>query len=168
MSDKQVGEIQGVARFTFHEGKVEEFKSLCAEFIDIVRAKDTGKLQFEIYLSDDDSECVIYERYRDSDAVIDYGAYVGEIMQAIFATGSGSSALLGEPSAELTAERRAHRDDGRRSRHGLQALPVHVEPGSSGPSCPCRAGVSAISSRACRRSQCGPTRPPATVRAGSG
>jgi quinol monooxygenase YgiN len=78
MSDKQVGEIQGVARFTFHEGKVEEFKRLCAEFMDIVRAKDTGTLQFETYLSDDESECVIYERYRDSDAVIDHGAHVGE------------------------------------------------------------------------------------------
>jgi hypothetical protein len=30
MSDTQVGEIQGVARFTFHEGKVEEVKRLYA------------------------------------------------------------------------------------------------------------------------------------------
>ena len=103
MSDKQLSEIQGVARFTFHEGKVEEFKRLCTEFIDIVRAEDTGTLQFEIYLSDDESECVIYERYRDSGAVIDHGAHVGGIMPAIVATGSGSSALLGEPSAELAA-----------------------------------------------------------------
>ena len=76
---------------------------MCAELMEIVRAEDTGTLQFEIYLTDDESECVVYERYRDSDAVIDHGGHVGEIMQAIFATGSGSSALLGEPSAELTA-----------------------------------------------------------------
>ena len=100
---EQLSEIRGVARFKFHEGKIEEFKRLCTEFMDIVRAKDTGTLQFEIYLSDDESECVIYERYRNSEAVIDHGAHVGDIMQAIFATGSGSSALLGEPSAELTA-----------------------------------------------------------------
>ena len=55
------------------------------------------------YLTDDESESVIYERYRDSEAVIEHGAHVGEIMQAIFATGSGSSVLLGEPSPELTA-----------------------------------------------------------------
>jgi quinol monooxygenase YgiN len=102
-ASEQLREIQGVSRFTFDEGKVEELKRLCAEFMDTVRAKDTGTLQFEIYLSDDESECVIYERYRDSEAVIDHGAHVGEIMQAIFATGSGSSALLGEPSAELAA-----------------------------------------------------------------
>ena len=54
-------------------------------------------------MSDDESECVIYERYRDSAAVIDHGSHVGEIMLAIFAAGSGPSALLGEPSAELAA-----------------------------------------------------------------
>lgn len=98
-----VREIRGVARFKFNDGKVKEFKRLCAELIDVTRATDTGTLQFEIYLSDDESECVIYERYRDSESVIDHGAHVGEIMRAIFATGSGPSALLGEPSAELAA-----------------------------------------------------------------
>jgi hypothetical protein len=65
--------------------------------------KDTGTLRYEIYFNDDQSECVVYERYRDSAAVIEHGAHVGEVMQAIFATGSGSSVLLGEPSAELAA-----------------------------------------------------------------
>jgi quinol monooxygenase YgiN len=62
-ANEQLTEIQGVARFRFHEGKVEEFKRLCAEFMDIVRAKDTGTLQFEVYLTDDESEYVIHERY---------------------------------------------------------------------------------------------------------
>ncbi|HEY2313604.1 MAG TPA: antibiotic biosynthesis monooxygenase, partial [Streptosporangiaceae bacterium] len=91
------------SRFKFHEGKVEEFKRLSAQAIDIVRAKDTGTLQYEIYFNDDQSECVVYERYRDSDAVIKHGAQVGALMAAIFATGSVSGELLGEPSAELTA-----------------------------------------------------------------
>jgi len=96
-------EIQGVSRFKFHEGKVEEFKRLAAQAIDIVRAKDTGTLQYEIYFDDDQSECVVYERYRDSDAVIEHGAHVGGLMAAIFATASVTGELLGEPSAELTA-----------------------------------------------------------------
>jgi hypothetical protein len=62
-ASEQLPEIQGFARFKFHDAKVEELKRLCAEFMDIVRAKDTGTLQFEIYLSDYESECVIYE-YR--------------------------------------------------------------------------------------------------------
>lgn len=99
-----MSEIQGVARFKFHEGKVEEFKRLSAQVMDIVRDKDTGTLQYEIYFNDDQSECVVYERYRGSEAVIEHATHVGDLMQAIFATGSVSSQLLlGEPSAELTA-----------------------------------------------------------------
>jgi quinol monooxygenase YgiN len=100
---EKLSEIQGVSRFKFHKGKVEEFKLLSARAIEVVRAMDTGTLQNEIYLNDDQSECVVYERYRDSEAVIEHGAHVGELMAAILATGSVSGELLGEPSAELTA-----------------------------------------------------------------
>jgi quinol monooxygenase YgiN len=96
-------EIQGVARFKFHDGKVEEFKRLSAQAVDIVRAKDTGTLQYEIYFNDDQSECIVHERYRDSEAVIEHAAHVGHLTEAIFATGTVSSELLGEPSAKLTA-----------------------------------------------------------------
>src|SRR6202790_2048099 len=41
---EQSREIQGIGRFTFHQGKVEEFKRLSAQAIDIARAKDTGTL----------------------------------------------------------------------------------------------------------------------------
>jgi quinol monooxygenase YgiN len=99
-----MGEIQGVSRLKFDEGKVVEFKRLSAQVVDIVRAKDTGTLQFEIYISDDQSECVVLERYRDSEAVIEHSAHVGDVMGAVFATGSvTASELLGEPSAELAA-----------------------------------------------------------------
>ena len=100
---EQLSEIKGVNWFKFHEGKVEEFKRLSAQAMDIVRAKDTGTLQYEIYFNEDQSEGVVYERYRDSKAVIEHGAHVGHLNEAIFATGSVSSELLGEPSAELTA-----------------------------------------------------------------
>ena len=50
-----MSEIQGVARFKFREGKVEEFKRLCAQVMEVVRAKDIGTLQYEIYLNDDES-----------------------------------------------------------------------------------------------------------------
>jgi quinol monooxygenase YgiN len=46
-----VSEIRGVARLVSNEGKVKEFKRVCAELIYIRRARDSGTLQFEIYLS---------------------------------------------------------------------------------------------------------------------
>ena len=96
-------ELQGINRFKFHEGKLEEFKRVAAQCMEIARAKDTGTLQYDVYFNDDQSECIVQERYRDSEALIEHAAHLGDLSEAIFATGSASSVLLGEPSAELRA-----------------------------------------------------------------
>jgi quinol monooxygenase YgiN len=98
-----VSELQGIARYKFHEGKLEDFKRLNAQCMEIVRTKDTGTLQYEIYLNDDQSECIVLERYRDSEALIEHLANLGDLTEAILATGSVSGELLGEPSAALRA-----------------------------------------------------------------
>jgi quinol monooxygenase YgiN len=98
-----VSELVGIARFKFHEGNVDEFKRLSAQAMEVVRAKDTGTLQYDIYFNDDQSECIVLERYRDSEALIEHAEHLGDLMEAIPATGSVSGALLGEPSAELRA-----------------------------------------------------------------
>jgi len=96
-------ELQGIARFKFHAGKLEEFKRLAAQCMEIVRTKDTGTLQYEIYVNDDQSECIVLERYRDSEALIEHAVHLGDLNEAILATGFVSGELLGEPSAELRA-----------------------------------------------------------------
>jgi quinol monooxygenase YgiN len=98
-----VSELLGIARFKFYEGRVDEFKRLSAQCMEIVRAKDTGTLQYEIHFNDDQSECIVLERYRDSEALIEHTAHLGDIGEAILATGSVSGELLGEPSEELRA-----------------------------------------------------------------
>ena len=65
-----MSELVGIARFKIHEGKLEEFKRLSAEAMEIVKTKDTGTLQYDTYFNDDESECVIVERYRDSESAI--------------------------------------------------------------------------------------------------
>jgi quinol monooxygenase YgiN len=61
-----VSELQSIARFKFDEGKLEEFKRLSAQCIEIVRTKDTGTLQYDSYFNDDQSECIVLERYKNS------------------------------------------------------------------------------------------------------
>ncbi len=101
----EVSELQGIGRFKFDEaGKLEEFKRLSAQAMEIVRAKDTGTLQYEIYFSDDQSECIVLERYTDSGALLEHAANLGELGTAIPATGLVSSEFLGEPGAELRAK----------------------------------------------------------------
>jgi quinol monooxygenase YgiN len=99
-----VSELQGVARFEFHEGKLEEFKRLAARCMEIVRTEDSGTLQYDIYFNDDQSECIVQERYRDSEALLEHAGHLGDLNEAIAATGLVSAALLGEPSAELQAQ----------------------------------------------------------------
>jgi quinol monooxygenase YgiN len=99
-----VSELEGIARFKFREGKVEEFKRLAARCMEIVRTKDTGTLQYDVYFNDDQSECIVHERYRGSEALIEHAAHLGDLNEAIVATGFVSGVLLGEPSAELRAK----------------------------------------------------------------
>jgi hypothetical protein len=40
-----VSELQGIARFRFDEGKLEEFKRLSAQRLEIVPAKDTAAVR---------------------------------------------------------------------------------------------------------------------------
>jgi quinol monooxygenase YgiN len=100
---RPVSELWGIARVKFHEGKVEEFKRLSAQLMEIARTRDSGTLQYEIYLNDDESEGVVLERYTDSEALIEHGANQGDLAAAIFATGSFSGEVLGQPSAKLKA-----------------------------------------------------------------
>lgn len=99
-----MSELLGIARFKFHEGKVEEFKRLSAQAMEIVRTKDSGTLQYDTYFNDDQSECIVIERYRDSEAAIEHAANLADVSAAVLATVSVvHGELLGEPSEELRA-----------------------------------------------------------------
>lgn len=50
-------EIKGIARVKFLPGKLEEWKRLTEEAMHIVRTKDTGTLQYEIFSDANGSEC---------------------------------------------------------------------------------------------------------------
>jgi len=102
MSEVQVTtEIKGFARLKIHSGKIQEFKDLQAKCMAIVRAKDTGTLQYEVFFNDDSSECIVYERYRDSDALLEHFSNLGDLMPALFRVCSASGEILGAPSAQL-------------------------------------------------------------------
>jgi len=96
-------ELQAIVRFRFRDGDVEEFKRLSVQCMEIVRTQDTGTLQYDTYFNDDETECIVIERFRDSDALIQHGENLAHLMDAIVATGSASGELLGELSTELRA-----------------------------------------------------------------
>ena len=98
-----MGELQGIVRFTFHPGKVEEFKRLSAECLKTVQATDDGTLQYDTYFNEDESQAIVLERFRDSDALILHGQNMEPFMEAIMATADVSGELLGDLSDDLRA-----------------------------------------------------------------
>lgn len=99
-----MSELLGIARFKFHPGKRDEYLRLADQAMEIVRTKDLGTLQYDVYLNGDQSETIVIERYRDSQAAIDHAANLGDLFAPVLATVEVvHGELLGEPSPELRA-----------------------------------------------------------------
>ena len=94
-------EIKGIARVKFLPGKLEEWKRLTEEAMHIVRTKDTGTLQYEIFFNADESEAVVFERYRDSEAALEHFANIGHLMAPLMETATITGVLLGTPNDEI-------------------------------------------------------------------
>ena len=96
-------ELHAIVRFQFHDGDVEEFKRLSTQCMEIVRTEDTGTLQYDTFFNDDETECIVIERFRDADALIEHGENLAHMMDPIIATGSVHGELLGDLSPGLRA-----------------------------------------------------------------
>jgi quinol monooxygenase YgiN len=99
-----MSELLGIARFKFQEGRRDEYLRLSEQAMELVRANEPGTLGYDLYLNADRSECMVIERYRDSEAAIRHAANIGPLFGAVLATVSVvHGEVLGEPSAELRA-----------------------------------------------------------------
>ncbi|MEY2470121.1 MAG: hypothetical protein QOF21_2819 [Actinomycetota bacterium] len=98
-----MSELQGIARFKFHQGKADEFKRLSAECMEIVRANEPDTIQYETYFNDDESEAMVLERFRSSEALLAHAANMAPFMEAIMATADVHGELLGDVNDELRA-----------------------------------------------------------------
>ncbi len=95
--------LQVTARLTIREGKLAEFRVLAASAMQSVREKDSGTLQYDWFFNDDETECVVRETYRDSEAVLEHVANLGETLGALLAVCDMDLEVYGSPSAELVA-----------------------------------------------------------------
>ncbi len=93
--------LQVTVRLQIHQGKLAEFKEVAARCMQSVREKDTGTLQYDWFLSDDESVCVVREAYRDSDAVFEHIGNLGDAMGELLAVSDMELEVFGSPSPEL-------------------------------------------------------------------
>lgn len=94
-------EIKGIARAKIRPGKLEAYKRLCDEAMEIVRPKDTGTLQYEVFFNADESEAITFERYRDIDAAMEHFAHIGHLMAPLSEMADVTGEVLGKPSPKM-------------------------------------------------------------------
>jgi quinol monooxygenase YgiN len=94
-------EIKGIARARIRPGKLDEYKRLCAEAMEIVRTQDTGTLQYEIFFNEDESEAITFERYRDADAAVEHFARISHLMAPLMTTATFTGEVLGMPNPKM-------------------------------------------------------------------
>ena len=63
--------------------------------------KTAGLCSTSWYFNSDNTECLVFERYRNSQALLDHHKNLGDTMAAILQTCSGSGEICGTPSPEL-------------------------------------------------------------------
>lgn len=98
-----MNELQITARLKIHDGKLAEFKAAADACVTSVRAKDSGTLQYDWFFNADETECAVRERYRDSEAVLEHIANLGDAFGTLLGTCDVALEIYGDPSPELVA-----------------------------------------------------------------
>jgi len=96
-----MGELQVTAHLHIHEGKLDQFRAAAAACMESVRENDTGTLQYDWFFSQDQTTCLVRERYQDSAALIDHIGNLGDRLGALLETCDIEIDLFGDPSPEL-------------------------------------------------------------------
>ena len=90
--------------FTIEEGKIEEYKKLIQDMSRLVEANEPDTINYQFYLNDDETKCIVNETYTNSEAVLahDNGVASQTILPKVFRVSRISRFdVYGKPSEEL-------------------------------------------------------------------
>jgi len=93
--------LQILARFRIQDGKLASFKQIAATCLSMVKEKEPDSLQYEWYFNPDETECVVVEAYRDSNALLAHLGNLGDLFGQLLAVSDLSAEVYGKPSEEL-------------------------------------------------------------------
>lgn len=92
-------EVHWTVSLSIKEGQLEAFKSVMADMIGSAE-REAGTLAYEWCFNADETECIVYERYTDSDAVIahfgNFPAFADRFRQTC---DRGTMTVLGRPNS---------------------------------------------------------------------
>src|ERR671913_172592 len=92
------------AEFAIEEGKTEEYKKLVEDMSRMVEANEPGTLNYQFYIDESETKCIVNETYANSEAVFVHiaGFASQTILPKIFRVSKISKHdVYGNPSKEL-------------------------------------------------------------------
>jgi quinol monooxygenase YgiN len=98
---EQMSELRVTARFDIHAGKFDAFKSSAEACVASVREKDKDTLQYDWFLTEDQSECIVLECYSSSDGLLEHVANLGGLLAELTESADLALEFYGDPSPEL-------------------------------------------------------------------
>lgn len=93
--------IHVTARLTIKPGKLEECRTVAALFRERIIGKTPGTLQYDWFINAEETECIVQECYRDSQAIFDHLANLGDAFPKLLEVCDMDLTFCGSPSAEL-------------------------------------------------------------------
>lgn len=98
------GQVHWMLELAVKDGQLDTFRTLMEEMVAATRANEPDTLNYEWSISDDGTTCHIYERYRDSAAVMTHLAWFGANAAQRFLAAAEPKRLVvyGTPDAAAT------------------------------------------------------------------
>jgi len=93
--------LESVALFKIHDGKLKEFKALAKQCLAIVKEQEENTLRYDWFFNEDNTECVVIEKYTDSNAVFVHLGDFGDLLGQLTEIADLSLEVYGDPSEEL-------------------------------------------------------------------
>ena len=95
--------LQVSAKMKIREGMLEGIKQHANECIQRVREKDPGTIQYDWFISSDNTECEIRETYENSEAFLAHLSNLNDLLQILYEKFAfdHSVAIYGDPSQDL-------------------------------------------------------------------
>ena len=95
--------LQVSAKMKIREGMLEGVKQHANECILRVTEKDPGTIQYDWYISSDNTECEIRETYENSEAFLAHLSNLSDLLQILYEkfASDHSVAIYGDPSQDL-------------------------------------------------------------------
>lgn len=103
--------LQLSAKMKIRPGMLDGFKSQAAECISEVKRKDTGTIQYDWFISSDNTECEIRETYENSDALLAHVENLREPLKILFEKFATDHSIMiyGDPSPQLLENAKSRR-----------------------------------------------------------